>query len=83
MKAVYFLGLTAGFLELVKLIIIRETGEALAAAVAINLALVAPWVKLLPSERALFRAEFVHHPPGRDRQYVSVQGRVIYRRCSP
>ena len=34
----------------------------MAAAVAINLALVAPWVKLLPSERALFRAEFVHHP---------------------
>ena len=44
------------------MIIVRETGEALAAAVAINLALVAPWVKLLPSERALFRAEFVHHP---------------------
>ena len=43
----------------------------MAAAVAINLALVAPWVKLLPSERALFRAEFVHHPLGEtDRQYV-------------
>ena len=58
-----------------------ETGEALAASVAINLALVDPWVKKLPSERALFRAEFVHHPW--ERQTVRVQGRVIYRRCSP